>query len=335
MISRILFIALFLPIFSISQTLTGRVVDKSTQEPIETASIYFDNTTVGTTTDENGEFSISYTNAIQSILVISYLGYERVLIADYRDRSNLVIELVEADNELDEVFIAYDDGLTRRQKLRLFRKEFLGSSKFGKSCKILNEEDIILHYDKQDRILYASSPRPIKILNKALQYEIDYDIEDFEIKFRYVDTNTNEFVYDRILITGTSFYENLKDSEKKSVLKKRKNAFEGSVQHFMRSLYNENLYDEGYLIFHKGFKVKEWDYFKVRVLENSDLKEVKLIKKVTILFNKDLQSDLYLTLDKFYVDAYGNYTPIIGVYFSGYMGSQRVGDALPLDYGLD
>ncbi len=38
--------------------------------------------------------------------------------------------------------------------------------------------------------------------------------------------------------------------------------------------------------------------------------------------------------DEFFVDAYGNYTPIIGVYFSGAMGGQRVGDTLPSDYGI-
>jgi len=43
---------------------------------------------------------------------------------------------------------------------------------------------------------------------------------------------------------------------------------------------------------------------------------------------------LQLEIDEFFIDTYGNYGPIIGVYFSGVMGNQRVGDTLPLDYGL-
>lgn len=45
-----------LPLFCISQTFTGRVVDKMTQQPIETVSVYFDNTTIGTTTNDKGQF---------------------------------------------------------------------------------------------------------------------------------------------------------------------------------------------------------------------------------------------------------------------------------------
>ena len=110
----------------------------------------------------------------------------------------------------------------------------------------------------------------MEIENKALQYDIDFDIVDFEIKFRYVDPNTNEFVIGSVIITGTSFYKNSKDSDKRKVLKKRETAFKGSVQHFMRSLYNENLRKAGYWIFYRGFRVEEWDYFKVTNVKDSE-----------------------------------------------------------------
>jgi hypothetical protein len=327
-------IALIFPFFCFAQTFSGKVIDKITQLPIETASVYFDNTTIGTTTNEKGFFSITYTDAVQSTLVISYLGYEKVLISNYRDRNNIVVELVEANNTLDEVHIEYDDGLTRRQKLRLFRKEFLGISKFGKSCKILNEEDLILKFDKKNKALYASAKVPIRVKNKALQYEIAYDIIDFEVKFRYVNLKTKEFTVNTVLYYGTSFYNNLDDFNTKKTVKNRLNAYKGSVQHFIRSLFNENLRDEGYWIFHDKFRVEEWEYFKVETVTNSDLKKITLSDKISILFEKEIQSELQLKVDEFYIDAYGNYTPVMALYFSGAMGNQRVGDTLPLDYGL-
>ena len=116
--------------------------------------------------------------------------------------------------------------------------------------------------------------------------------------------------------------------------KNRAKAYKGSVRHFMRSLYNKNLLDQGYWIFYDKFRINEWSYFSVEDLPNSDLKKVKLKTKVSILYNKDLQSELQLEVDEFIVDYYGNYTPIVGVYFSGNMGSQRIGDTLPSDYGL-
>ncbi|WP_299115090.1 carboxypeptidase-like regulatory domain-containing protein [uncultured Winogradskyella sp.] len=334
-ISKLVYISFFLPLICISQTLTGRVIDKVTKQPLETVAVYFDNTTVGTTTDEKGEFSISYTEAIQSTLVISYLGYEKVLIPDFRTQNNITIEMVEANNELDEVLIAYDDGLTRKQKLRLFRKEFLGSSRFGKSCKILNESDIILNYNKQEKVLYASAKVPIIVKNKALQYEVNFDLKDFAIEFRYVDASVNEFVLKTVAFQGTTFYKNLKNADRKKTLKNRAKAYKGSIQHFMRSLYNENLKDENYSIYYRGFKVDEWTYFKIEKVKDSPYKKVVLIDKVSILYDKKFQSSLRVLVPEFFVNSYGYYLPILGIYFSGDMGNQRLGDMLPFDYDLN
>jgi hypothetical protein len=334
MISRIVLLAFLFPLCCISQTFKGHVVDKITQQPIETVAVYFDNTTIGTTTNEKGEFVITYTDAVQSALVISYLGYEKVLISDYRTRTNITLELVEANVALDEVYIEYDDGLTRRQKLRLFRKEFLGMSKFGKSCKILNEDDLILKYDKTSKSLFASSIGSLRILNKALQYEVAFDIIDFEVTYRYVDLNTGIFTVNSVSYFGTNFYKNLKGSEKKKTINNRAYAYKGSVQHFMRSLFNENIRVEGYDIYHDKFRVEEWDYFTVEDMLDSEFKRVKLSTVVSILYNQKFQSKIELKTPEFFVDAYGNYLPIVGVYFGGEMGNQRVGDMLPSDYGL-
>lgn len=333
-ISRLGLLFTLFPFFCLSQTLTGKVIDKLTRAPVETVAVYFDNTTIGTTTDENGVFSISYTDAVQSTLVISYLGYEKVFITDYRSKTYLTIELAEATNTLDEVYLDYNDGLTRKQKLKLFRKEFLGTSKYAKSCKIVNEEDLILRYNKRNKVLSASSKVPVIVNNAALQYNVSFDIIDFEVHFTYVNPNSNTFNVYSVTYLGTSFYKNLKDADRKKVIKNREAAYKGSVQHFMRALYQKNLRNEGYQIFHDKFIVDEWSYFTVEDLENSDFKKVTLGSKVTILYDKEIQSAMELNIDAFYVDSYGNYTPIVGVYFSGDMGSQRVGDTLPSDYGF-
>ncbi len=98
---KIYLVFLLLPYLSFSQILKGKVLDAATNQPIETVAVYFDNTTIGTSTNEKGEFAITYTDAIQSTLVISYLGYEKVLISDYRTRNNIIIELVEANVALN------------------------------------------------------------------------------------------------------------------------------------------------------------------------------------------------------------------------------------------
>lgn len=324
----------FIPIICSAQNISGKIIDKETQQPIETVAVYFDNTTIGTTTDKNGIFSLDYTDATQSTLVISYLGYEKVLISDFRSKNNISIALVEAKNTLDEVYIDYDDGLTRKQKLRLFRKEFLGTSKFARSCKILNEEDLILRYDKRNKAMFVSSKIPVLVENKALQYKISFEIVDFEVKYNYANLKTGHFTVHSVIYYGTSFYENLKKKNRKKTIKNRDKAYKGSVQHFIRALFNKNLKEENYWIFYDSFRVNEWNYFEVTEVENSDYKKVRLKDKVTILYDKDFQSEIQLEVPEFYIDVYGNYTPIVGVYFSGALGSQRIGDTLPSDYGL-
>lgn len=334
MISRILFF-LLLPTLCFSQTLTGTILDASTNKPLETVAVYFDNTTVGTTTDIEGQFSIDYSDAIQSPLVISYLGYEKVILEDYRTKSDIIIKLNPSDVSLDAVLLDFDDGLTRKQKLRLFRKEFLGTSTYGKSCKILNENDIVLRYDKKTKTLYANAEVPIIINNKALQYQISYDMIDFEAQYRYANLKEQDFALDRVAYAGTTFYKDLEKADKKKTKKTRKKAYKGSVQHFMRALYHKTLREEGYEIYYKSFRVEEYKYFKITTKPNTDFKEVSLKQKVSILYDRKEQSDIEVYVDSFLLDAYGNYSAIKGVYFNGAMGSQRMGDTLPLDYGLN
>ncbi|WP_426432114.1 carboxypeptidase-like regulatory domain-containing protein [Winogradskyella sp. HB-48] len=334
MMIRLLFFFLF-PTICFSQTLKGTIVDASTNKPLETVAVYFDNTTIGTTTDADGNFSIDYSNAIQSPLVISYLGYEKVIIKDYRTKRDITIKLNPTDVSLDEVFIDFDDGLTREQKLKFFRKEFLGTSKYGRSCKILNENDIVLRYDKKRKTLYANAEVPIIIKNKALQYQISFDMIDFEANYRYANLETQDFALDRLSYAGTSFYKDLEYAEKKSVKKTRKKVYKGSVQHFMQALYHKKLREEGYEIYYNKFKVDEYKYFRIRTKKDTDIKEVSLKQKITILYNRKEQSDMVVYVDSFLVDKYGNHSAIKGLYFNGAMGSQRMGDTLPLDYGLD
>ncbi len=323
---------LFIVFIAQGQTLKGRVVDAQTNLPIETATVYFDNTTLGTTTNTKGEFSIDYNDAVQSVLVISFLGFEKQMIADYRTLSFLNIELKEQTDSLDEVIINTNDGLTRKQKLRQFRKEFLGTSTWAKSCKILNENDLILRYHKPTKTLTATSKNPVIVQNSKLQYEIAYDIIDFEIIYNYVDERNNVFNNKSVIYLGTSYYKPLLDRDKNRTQKNRLKAYNGSVQHFMRALYREQLEAYDYQIFFKGFMVNPWDYFKTSKHENPNIKQVVLEEQVTILYNKKAQSSLLATDTVFVVDQYGNYAPINKVLFVGDMGSQRIGDSLPFDY---
>lgn len=325
---RLLYIFILVIGFADAQTFSGKVLDASTNAPIESVSVYFDNTTIGTTTNDKGEFSIDFTASVQSTLVISYLGYEKVFIADYRSKNDITILLKEATNQLDAVVIDADDGMPRAQKLKWFRKEFLGRSENGESCKILNEKDLRFRYNKRTRTLMAWSNAPIVVKNKNLKYLISLDIIDFELVLG--NWNASSVIY-----SVTSFYEDLNTSHKKRIIKNREDAYSGSVQHFMRALYSKQFKEEGYVFGVRGFVVNPYEHFTIFNTDNLGYKTVSLKKKLDIFYKDDSESVIQTNVSEFKVDKYGNYEPIPNVLFGGAMGSQRIGDSLPLDYGLE
>ncbi|MGK0323202.1 MAG: hypothetical protein ACJAR4_001237 [Psychroserpens sp.] len=311
-----------------SQTFSGTVLDITTNKPLESVSVYFDNTTIGTSTNDKGEFSIEFIDAVQSTLVISFLGYEKVFIANYRKKNNITLLLKESVNELDIVVIDADDGMSRALKMKKFKREFLGTSENGKSCKIRNEKDIKLRYNKRDRTLSAWSNTPILVRNKNLKYNISFEIIDFEIIL-------GNWGVSSVIYSGTSFFNDLDTKEKKHVSKNRLNTYEGSVQHFIRALFNKQLEEEGYIFGVKGFVVNPYEYFTMSKIDEYGSKTIVLKEKLDIFYKGNIESIIQTPINQFKIDKYGNYSPIEGILFGGNMGSQRVGDSLPLDYGLE
>ena len=76
----LLFLLLFSSFAAFSQfAVSGRVVDSASKEPMTGASVYCQNTTVGTTTNKQGEFSLQLKSGGYE-LIVSYTGYQTKLI---------------------------------------------------------------------------------------------------------------------------------------------------------------------------------------------------------------------------------------------------------------
>lgn len=80
---------------------SGTVVDGSTGEPVQFASIWLKNKALGATTDDNGNFLMEKANAGDT-LVVSFLGFER---REVLASQGMNIILTEKIDELSEVFI--------------------------------------------------------------------------------------------------------------------------------------------------------------------------------------------------------------------------------------
>jgi hypothetical protein len=229
--------------------------------------------------------------------------------------------------------------------LKAFKRDFLGETKAGKKAKILNEEDIVLYFDKNEKTLLASSKRPILVLNTELGYKVEFDLVDFISKFSITSIEKDQLLSN--FFSGTSFFEDLEKENRKNQ-KKRLKAYKGSPMHFFKSLTSDKLDEQNFKLFHKGFQVSPSSIFRINSFDEgyeisipvNDLDKIKMNKafrndkfqkKVAILYKND-RSDVNFKTNRFYVDEYGNHTHIDKVLFSGEMGKSRLGEMLPINY---
>jgi len=330
----LLFITLFNCSISFSQKIFGVILDGNTNNPIEGVSIYFDNTTIGTTTNDKGEFSLEYKKGFETSLVFSFIGYETIIYDEFDSGEKMEIYLYESNEVLDEVLITSKNAWSRELKLKEFLKHYLGESNNGKSCRILNKDDIILRYDKSKKQLTARANSPILIKNNNLKYLITVELDHFEVNYSSVSKNKKRLNLSYVFYSGANFYKSLQDNPTKKTLEKRKEAYEGSVLHFMRAIAQENLKKDGYRIYLGDNPVNSNRFIKVSPIENSNNVYVKLKSKLNILYKRGQQSSVENFVDEFYIDHFGNHSPSEQVRFGGNLGKQRMGDALPLDFLL-
>lgn len=289
---RLVFAFLLVSSYGLSQSIKGVVYDAKTNSPIETAAIYFDNTTIGTTSNQQGEFEIDLRESVNSPLIISFLGYEKVIITDYNPSIRYKVLLNPVTSQLDEVYISSFDGMPKEIKIKHFREHFLGDTKNGRSCEILNEDDLILSYSKRNKQLSARSFKPIVVRNKSLGYLVTYDIQDFVITYGNVDLRVNRFRPKSVFYQGTTYFQELEDETSRKLEKHRKKTYKGSVLHFMRAISAQRLKKEGYVLYSSGLPIDPETYIRVNKIDSINTYDVKIRAPLSILYDKKFQTEI-------------------------------------------
>ncbi|MWB96341.1 hypothetical protein GON26_18415 [Flavobacterium sp. GA093] len=341
MISKIqlLFVLMF-TVSAYSQTISGSVFDE-TKVPVPGVSVYLDGTTIGTVTDGNGKYSLEISQNSNIALIIQALGYETIIINDPLKNNDLDSYLIPKQNQLREVIIT-KEFFTRKQKLAVFKEQLLGKSKAGRSCIIDNEEDILLDYDYKTNVLSATSINPIKVRNTYLGYDVEFNLQDFYVKFYKKSVQSIDAT--ESLFLGTTLYREVKKDSK--IEKIRRETYKQSTMNFFKVLANNNWKEAKYTFYKGSFPANPEHYFtitsvgdskKITVLYNDTehitLKEnkTKFYAEYSVL-NKKNQSKIMFYTNEFYVDKFGNNSNSDEIRFSGYLGTRRLGDLLPSNY---
>lgn len=110
----------------IQQSITGVVLDGASNEPLPGASVVIKGTNQGTTTDFDGNFSLT-TNSSSDILVVSYLGFVTKEVA-VGNKSSITILLDESSQSLDEVVVTALGVSERKSSLSYSTQKVDGES---------------------------------------------------------------------------------------------------------------------------------------------------------------------------------------------------------------
>lgn len=219
--------------------LTGTVLDADKATPIPKASIFLNNTSVGTTANEEGKFEL-YIPAGRFELIVSSIGYQThnqpINAAEITDAVTIKLKIKAPD--LEEVIIEPFEKDGWKKWGRWFTDNFIGTSEYGLDTRLINPEALRFRHSKTNSLLTVVATAPLTIQNDALGYRVTYQLENFRFDFksRY------------LLYAGYPFFEHLQGSDRK--LRKweaaREDVYYGSLLQFMRAVYRNKIAKEGF-----------------------------------------------------------------------------------------
>lgn len=357
---------LFLPQLLFAQrtvTISGKLMDATDNTPVIYANLYIPNTSYGTSSDDQGNFSFQAQVWESFDLVISHVEYDITLLhlTPTSDELNIqTIHLQPKAHDLTEVVVRDDKNW--KAYFELFRKSFIGTTPNSRHCDITNRLVLNFDYDSTTHILKAWAYEPLKIRNKALGYELTYDLVSFEI-----DNNRGAVFYQ-----GFPFFQSMEAPSKRRANrwdKERQEAYQGSILHFIRALYKGDMEKEGFSI---KAQVRQEDLSSgTRVLRMTEqlIDSKDLITKDSIApalrfqtphrlhlqYNGEQESNLFaqeranrfggspqaLKFQTSYIKLTNDFVRIysdgyvdngLDMLLEGYLGWEKIADMLPLDY---
>ena len=334
----------------------GKVIDKNTKAPLQGASIFAQNTTLGEASDASGNFSIRLPEGGYS-LAVTYTGYEtesiRISHASSQD-SNLVFELSPKEKALEEVSVAISNEVQDGwQKYGgFFSDNFVGQTKFAKQCVIKNPEVLHFYFNKKRNRLKVMAKEPLVVNNFALGYTLKFAIDSFTNEY---NTKTNLFI-------GYPLFEEMQGTpdQQETWIKNRSIAYKGSMLQFMRSLYSRTLQEDG---FELQFIIKNNNeeipiplknlYGALNYSKDDSTNTVEFFpnqNEVAVIYNNAKPEDAYIeqeapakknfqlsTLnfapgESIVIEQNGYYYDQTDIITNGYLGFKKMGDMLPYDY---
>lgn len=326
---------------------SGIVLDKETGEPIPTANVYISQSTIGSYTKHDGTFEFSTNLSGVHTLVVSYIGYKTATeeLNFYSDRNPYFeIELSVDPIQMDEVEVTASNDEWQNH-FHFFRRNFIGETSIASETEI--ENPWVIGFDEdEDGNLIARTQRPLIVVNNALGYKLSVDL----IEFRWPrDGGSGYYLFH-------ASYKEIKSErggERRKWQRNREKVYRGSFEHFLASLYNDNLKDNDFEIVladtYNRINIHSLDSLNrsaLRLLTNADglspeeVKAYNIRYPVDVLygkrwFNTDRQRSRITSIHPagyFVVTNEARLANPVSLRLDGVWSKDRLANLLPTDY---
>ena len=355
--ARLVFLALFLLLSWAAAygqtTITGRVRDARTLQPMQFASVYLNLTTIGVYADDDGRFTLKNIPAGRYDLIVSHVGYQtyQARIDAKGDSTVLEVDVKLISQTLKAVTITSARDSRWKAQLQRFHTLFFGNSRLSKDCRILNPW--VLNF-KEDAThgLTAEAGGDLKIENLSLGYALSYQLKKFQ------STSTH------YVISGVSWFREIPTLDTALINlwdRRRRESYAGSFRHLLKAIQTDRLAQEGFDLYEditnsddvvrKAYFVSNLDRSIVPIPpgsivaeKNDDLYTIQMPSKTEVHFNRrkaipKVYRNIAVPISwievkggKLEVNDYGMVLNSADVMISGEMGEARISSLLPFDY---
>ncbi len=331
-------------------SITGKVLNDVSGEPLAGASVYINNSTIGSITGPDGFYILSNIMPGTYDIIVSFVSFDPIVhrVSVGNKDLKFSFRMNEKVTQMRNILVMSDE--LRRKRIERFRELFLGITLAGERAKILNTEDILFEEGKKKGEIIAFSEQPLVVLNRELGYKIFFELEEF-----YLDeTGGSSYFY------GFARYEDLEKGNPRKWEKRRLQYYLGSTMHFYHCLADGNTAENDFRIYKlmdmngsamkavipvTGDSIIRQDEAKMQkyiavegslVVQylnepyyKSDLKTKVFLPNASA---KGIQSTITLLEHPCYLDRSGLLENPLSVRYSGFWSYEKLANMLPVDY---
>jgi hypothetical protein len=330
--------------------ITGIVINDASGEPLAGASVYINNSTIGSTTGSDGSYTLVNVMPGTYDIIVTFVSFEAIIhrVSVGVKPMKVTFRMNEKVTQMRNILVMSDE--LRRNRIEKFRQLFLGITLAAERSRILNEDDILFEGGEKKGEIIAFSEEPLIIVNRELGYRIYFELKEF-----YLDE-----VEGLSYFIGYTRFEDLGGSNDRKWARKRMQYYLGSTMHFYHSLTDGNAEENDFRIFlvkdMQGTEVKaripvSGDSIlvvdTVSQLKYIDVKGIMIVNYLKDPFHKShlktktllqhaaargTESSVHIMENPCFLDKSGLLENPMSVRYSGFWGFEKLANMLPVDF---